>query len=154
MKETRIQSLAEISHFTHRKNRQAHTALLRRVLKFINHQSIYYSINNGLWLGWDFLRGALPLYSARRPSNRSPYRREWEIELTYAAHGPHMNTKEVQTDKKFMFFYNKISDNDGNTTIISKEILNTYEAETRGSNILSKKQIQRLCANWYPVETL
>jgi len=40
MKETRIYSLAEISHFTHRKNRQAHTALLRRVLKFINHQSI------------------------------------------------------------------------------------------------------------------
>ena len=60
MKETRIQSLAEISHFTHRKNRQAHTALLRRVLKFINHQSIYYSINNGLWPGRGFLRGTLP----------------------------------------------------------------------------------------------
>ena len=57
-----------------------------------------------------------------------------------------MNTKEVQTDKKFMFFYNKISDNDGNTTIISKEILNTYEAETRGSNIIKKKtNTTRLC---------
>jgi hypothetical protein len=54
MKETRIHSLAEISHFTHRKDRQAHTTVLRRVLKFINHQSIYYSINNGLWPGRAF----------------------------------------------------------------------------------------------------
>ena len=81
MKETRIHSLAEISHFTHRKNRQAQTALLRRVLKFINHQSIYYSINNGLWSGRGFLRGALPLHSVRRPSNRNPYHQtHWPLQ--------------------------------------------------------------------------
>ena len=56
-----------------------------------------------------------------------------------------MNAKEVQADKKFMFFYNKISDNDGNTTVISKEILNTYEDETRGSNIINITNTTRLC---------
>ena len=81
MKETRIHSLAEISHFTHRKNRQAHAALLRRVLKFINYQSIYYSINNGLWPGHGFLCGALSLHSARRPSNRNPYHQtHWPLQ--------------------------------------------------------------------------
>jgi len=56
-----------------------------------------------------------------------------------------MNAKEVQADKKFMFFYNKISDNDGNTTIISKEILNTYGAETRGSDSINITNTTRLC---------